>query len=1022
MFEPGGQASLNRSTFLVSPYPRYSGLRVTTDQGFGWATQGSKLHLETVLADAEGARQSGRLQVQIYSNPQWWWWEDGDRSSDFASRRETRLLETFDLASGSTRDVELSKPGRYLVLASDPQGGHRCGSFVNVWGSGDEDEGDEDSPGSRKAPSLVALRAAHDTVEPGQPIEIRFPGPEKGKALVQVMRGRRILSQDWISTSSPETVWKGEATPEMEPGVYVQVTILQPYPPPSDRPLRLWGVLPVVVRDPASRLEPVVTTAQEWRPSSVQKVHVSEKSGRAMRTWLAVVDEGLLDLTGHPTPDPWSRFHARTALAVQGWDLFDEVADAWSGRVDRLFTVGGDEEGRAKEGAAKDNPFVPMVVVKGPFQVPKGGLDVEIPVPRYTGSVRVMAVSVAGTAYGRAEKAIPVKSPVMALATVPRALGPGDTATIPVTIFSDRPGSVSVRLQTRGGISPAGPATATANFAKAGDQVVRFRVAAGADLGTATVSVQAAAPYGRADQEAAFPVRLPGEPVSRTVDGVVRPGSSWTGSLPPFGIGASRGARLELSGTGVLGIENRLQDLIRYPHGCLEQTTSAAFPQLFLQKLLPEAAPARLKEAEANVDAALEKLPRFQTPSGAFSLWPGEPTPYEWGTLWAGRFLILSRIAGHAPPPVLYDHFLSHLSDAAVRWSPGAYAVSDDTLAQVERLDLLALAGKPELPLMNRLRAAPLPALARWVLAAAYTSAGRSDAAADLAKQAAATVPDVPRGLGGWLHSPLRDRALQLEAMVRAGASDRTQDLFQEVRHYLADGNIWLSTQEAGTALWALSAWLGGAGTSQGVDARWRLAGGAWTNAKSEKGTLSIPLSPDFSGEIEVQALGKSAVSALLVRRAVEDPAATPVRANGLAVSVSYRKSTGEPVDPSELAQGQDFVVEARLQNTSDRRLENLALIQVFPGGWELRNENLEGAQAAAGTSAGGHVQRTEFRDDRAVHYLSLERGGSLVVAIGARAAYEGAYDRPGAQVSAMYDQRISATAPGGRTRIRAPR
>jgi len=170
-----------------------------------------------------------------------------------------------------------------------------------------------------------------------------------------------------------------------------------------------------------------------------------------------------------------------------------------------------------------------------------------------------------------------------------------------------------------------------------------------------------------------------------------------------------------------------------------------------------------------------------------------------------------------------------------------------------------------------------------------------------------------------------------------------------------------------------------------------------------------------------VRTAANSPVQALLVRSAVEDPAQAVPHSNGLALSVEYRRSTGEAVDPAALSQGQDFIVVATVTNVSDRRLENLALVQVFPGGWELRNENLEGAAQASGAKAAavsGSVVRSEMRDDRTMHYLVLERGASVRVVVGARAAYAGVYARPGAQVAAMYDQRISATSAGGTSRV----
>ena len=60
-------------------------------------------------------------------------------------------------------------------------------------------------------------------------------------------------------------------------------------------------------------------------------VTVSEKQGRACAYTLAVVDEGLLDLTRFRTPDPWQAFNARVALGVSTWDIYNDVLGAYGG-------------------------------------------------------------------------------------------------------------------------------------------------------------------------------------------------------------------------------------------------------------------------------------------------------------------------------------------------------------------------------------------------------------------------------------------------------------------------------------------------------------------------------------------------------------------------------------------------------------------------------------------------------------------------------------------------------------------
>ena len=58
---------------------------------------------------------------------------------------------------------------------------------------------------------------------------------------------------------------------------------------------------------------------------------------------LAVVDEGLLDLTGFKTPDPWTWYYGRQSLGVKTWDLYDNVLGAFGGTISKAFSVGGDE-------------------------------------------------------------------------------------------------------------------------------------------------------------------------------------------------------------------------------------------------------------------------------------------------------------------------------------------------------------------------------------------------------------------------------------------------------------------------------------------------------------------------------------------------------------------------------------------------------------------------------------------------------------------------------------------------------
>ena len=85
-------------------------------------------------------------------------------------------------------------------------------------------------------------------------------------------------------------------------------------------------------------LKPKIKTDDVWKPESQAFVKVSEENGKEMAYTLAIVDEGLLDITRFKTPDPWKAFYAKEALGVKTWDIYDNVIGAFGNAMSRILS------------------------------------------------------------------------------------------------------------------------------------------------------------------------------------------------------------------------------------------------------------------------------------------------------------------------------------------------------------------------------------------------------------------------------------------------------------------------------------------------------------------------------------------------------------------------------------------------------------------------------------------------------------------------------------------------------------
>ena len=339
-------------------------------------------------------------------------------------------------------------------------------------------------------------------------------------------------------------------TAEMSPNVYVSVSLIQPHSGrANDRPIRLYGVIPLEVEDPATVLRPEIGVPREWRPDTTVTVRVSEASGRAMTYTLAVVDEGLLGLTSFETPDLHGRFYRREALGVSTWDLFDEVAGAYAAELERLLALGGDDE-EVEIQEQDRSRFPPVVRFLGPFRLRRGADRTHsVDLPEYIGQVRVMVVAGHEGAYGSASEQVFVRQPLSLLATVPRVVGPGEEMAVPVSLFAMEDGIEEATLTLDAGapFEVMGSAAETVVFGGADERMALLRIRTGDRPGQGVLRFTAVSGEHRAESEIALRVRSPNPVTASHVRARIAPGERWSTDVDPHGIAGTNSATLEVT-------------------------------------------------------------------------------------------------------------------------------------------------------------------------------------------------------------------------------------------------------------------------------------------------------------------------------------------------------------------------------------------------------------------------------------------------------------------------------------------
>lgn len=1025
-FEKSGDFSIDQFIIPYSPYRGYVGLKVPEGKGWSGSLYSNEPNLiPIVTVDEKGMPvDRNKVKIEIFEVSWRWWWErdDEDNLAHYISGRSTNLIKTdyVNTEDGKAMyemNLDRESWGRKLIRVTDPVTGHSAGQVFYTSYKGWWNSNGADNPGGAE---MLTFSTDKKLYKVGDAVKVEIPSVKQGRAFVSIESGSKVIDKFWVETGENKNTFSFKTTPEMSPNVYVHVTMIQPHNQvENDLPIRLYGVQPISVEDPATILKPQIKMPDVLTPEQKVTIKVSEATGKKMTYTVAVVDEGLLDLTRFKTPDPHKTFYTREALGVKTWDMYKYVMGAFSGEMAGLLALGGDEYINNAAGN-KANRFKPVVKFMGPFQVTAGGENTHtFTMPNYVGSVRTMVVAGQDGAYGQTEKTTAVKKPLMVLATLPRVLAPTEIVKLPVTVFAmDKTiKNVSIEVEPNALLIAEGSMKKDITFSSEGDQVVVFGLKVAEKTGIAKVKIKAKSGNEVAEYDIELDVRLPNPRIKEVIEAAIEPGQSWESVYSPIGMAGTNNAVLEVSRIPAMNLESRLQYLITYPHGCIEQTTSAAFPQLYLSALL-DLSTERKAAIEDNVRAALNRLRSFQISEGGFSYWPGQQDASDWGTNYAGHFMLEAKSKGYNLPTNMLEEWIRFQEKRANNWQPNNnanqtyyYSRNSDQLIQAYRLYTLALANKAALGAMNRMKEQTnLCTAAKWKLAAAYQLAGKSEVASAMITDLSNFVEPYTE-LSYSYGSSERDEAMILETLTLMNLKDKGKELLTSLCNKLASQQ-WYSTQTTAYALMGIAKYVGAGSVSGTLTFETTINGiKSNTNTQSAVSQNKIQVKGTETGNVTVKNKSTQIIFVKLQLDGIPVTDGVVASESNLQMSIRYLDLQKNEINPASINQGSDFMAEVTIHHPGIKPdYQEMALTQMFPSGWEIRNTRMD---LTTSSLVADQPRYQDIRDDRVLSYFDIRKNERKTFTVLLNAAYLGMFYLPAVSCEAMYNNSINSKVPG---------
>ena len=1020
--EVGGRAVTSVVERSIDPYPYYIGLRQTRE---GYAQINKDTYFDYITVSPKGDLiEVPELEMSVYRII----WDNIVKKDDqgkyrYVSQRREELILKEDVNSNESANKIKFRPetwGSYLIrLTANGNNLHSVSKEFYCSGYGY-------SPWAMERPDKVELILDKKHYFKGDEAQLTLNSPFLGKALVTISKGDIISSQVIELTSNTQTITLPIES-SYAPNAYCTVEVIRSINPNEEwGTYRAYGVIPILIDNSNHKLKVAITAPDsiESQKSVTLDLKVTDQNSNGIPSSLTllIVDEGILSLTNFKTPDPYNFFYGKRANSVTTSDIYSLLIPDY-GKKD----LGSDSSpaGDMDSGAYKKyyNPVsaqrVKSVIIykKGIKTDAQGQATFSFMAPDFSGSLRVMAVASGVSDFGSNQNEIKVIKPLLIRASLPRFLATEDEFIIPVTVFNStgQNGSISISLESNEAFEFLTDKAVSINIDKDQEGQVYFKLKSPQIPQKAVIKIIASMDKWADEVKTELAVRPSNALISRNGSGMIESPSETKITLPGGLLKGTEESSFTLMSLPMVEFAGGFKYLVTYPYGCIEQTTSATYPLLYLKELAPlfDIKTISLETIDRYIDAGIEKALAMQTYSGGFAMWPGYQKPYNWGSIYATDFLVEADKAGYAVPKlekaVALDYLEKILSsnDEDIDLNLKAYSCY-----------VLAKSGRIKSSWMRRLQEQQdsLYPSSRFYLAASLAILGDAKAVSDILGQGMPE-PDSRRETGGSLYSAVKENAIALSIYLDLDCDNvMVPVLVKRLNDSLNNGR-WLSTQDNARALMALGKYTQYA-NRQVSDYSGTIYNGQnlLAELESEAGAKikNVSLS-DEDLNIKLIGQGKAYYYWTIEGVPIKDEAKEEDK--GLTVRRTYFNRKGKKLNLSNIKQGQIIVVDLSIK--ADMPYQNLVIQDLLPAGFEIENPRISTREKLDWIKKDiFEPDHYDIRDDRLLIFTDIPDTEVVHYRYIVRAVTKGKFTLPAVSASCMYDPSIKSLSGKGRIQI----